>query len=253
MPDRPVPAFGTVVVVGGGCYGGYYVRQLQRALQAGAVRIDDLVVVDRDPSCRVAVERASAAPLALQPRVVTAEWEPFLAEYLGGAAARPGDFARDAIVPSPLMPHLLYDWLVARLRARWPDREVTAAPVAGSLPVPWQRAGADGTRYASFATWMCPVNCIEPARCPHTRAERDWSMPIALARHVAGARGDGHAPAGPYVFHCTHRAYGVGMIDVAGVLAAEADLVRRAAAGPVEALVGTVSHCHGAVSGVRVG
>ena len=38
------------------------------------------------------------------------------------------------------------------------------------------------------------------------------------------------------------------MIDVAPVLEADADLRSRAAAGPVDVLVGTVSHCHGAVS-----
>ena len=114
------------------------------------------------------------------------------------------------------------------------------------LDVPWQRAGDDGTHYASFATWMCPINCVEPARCPHTKAARDWTMPVALQRHQS--RQASPYTGGPYVFHCTHRAYGVGMIDVAPVLAADADLRSRAAAGPVDVLVGTVSHCHGAVS-----
>ena len=32
------------------------------------------------------------------------------------------DEARDYVVPSPLMPHLMFEWLVARARARWPLR-----------------------------------------------------------------------------------------------------------------------------------
>lgn len=255
MADRAVPAFGTVVVVGGGCYGSWYVRQLQRAARAGAVRIDELVVVDHDPACRVALE-PDPADSVLRPRLVTMEWEPFFADYLGRAASSPADAAHDTIVPSPLMPHLLYDWVAARMRARWPGRDIRTVPVAAPLPVPWQRDGTDGTRYASFATWMCPINCIEPARCPHTRGARDWSMPVALERHVAGSRvadTGGAGLEGPYVFHCTHRAYGVGMIDVATVLAAEAELARRAAATPVEAIIGTVSHCHGAVARLHVG
>jgi len=47
-------AFGRVVVVGGGCYGSYYVRQLRRARSRGAVTIGELIVVDQDPACIVA-------------------------------------------------------------------------------------------------------------------------------------------------------------------------------------------------------
>lgn len=242
--------FASVVIVGGGCYGSYYVQQLQRAAAAGALVVDQLLVVDRDPGCRVARDRAPSA--ALQPDVVVADWSTFLAAFLAERAARPAP-GSDAIVPSPLMPHLLYQWLAARMRERWPTREVHGAPLEAGLDVPWQRAGEDGTHYASYATWMCPINCIEPARCPHTRGPRDWTMPVALERHVRGAAEAGREIAGPYVFHCTHRAYGVGMIDVAAVVAAEADLARRAAAGRVDALVGTVSHCHGAVSRLVVG
>lgn len=252
-PERPPLEFGTVVVVGGGCYGSYFVRQLQRAAAAGAVRMESLVVVDRDPACRVAEEARRAPAAALSPRMVVAEWDAFLRDRLAAAADDPPSAARDAIVPSPLMPHLLARWIAARVEARWPGREVRFAPVEGELPVPWQRAGDDGTHYASFATWMCPINCIEPARCPHTRAARDWTMPVALRRYTEDAAARGRALAGPYVFHCTHRAYGVGMIDVASVIEAEADVTRRAAAGPVEALVATASHCHAAVARLRVG
>lgn len=250
--ERRTPlAFGTVVVVGGGCYGSYYVRQLQRAVAADALRIDQLLVVDRDPGCPVAQLDASGEPL--RPTTVISEWTTFLAAYLARAAERPAAAAADAIVPSPLMPHLLYEWVADRLRARWPGRDVHTVPLGADLPVPWQRAGDDGTHYASFATWMCPINCIEPARCPHTRGPRDWTMPVALQRHVATAADAGASLAGPYVFHCTHRAYGVGMIDVASVVAADADLARRAAVGSVDAIVGTVSHCHGAVSRLVAG
>ncbi|MBA3890034.1 MAG: hypothetical protein H0X64_05840, partial [Gemmatimonadaceae bacterium] len=226
MPESREPlTFGTVIIVGGGCYGSYYLRQLERASAAHALAIDRLLIVDRDPGCQVAQRGRDAA--LLLPEIITAEWTAFFAEYLGHAADSPGAGARDAIVPSPLMPHLLFDWLRARIAAAHPDRSVEHRPLEAELPVPWQRAGDDGTHYASFATWMCPINCIEPPRCPHTRATRDWTMPVALERHAAAApvpRG-----AGPYVFHCTHRAYGVGMVDIAPVLAAEADLRRRAA------------------------
>jgi hypothetical protein len=256
-PERatrsPVTAqrFGTIVVVGGGCYGGYYVRQLARAYRADAVRWHRLLVVDRDPSCRVAALPEAERPPRLS--LAFAEWRDFFGDVLGAAAVDPGSHAGDAIVPSPLMPHLLADWIADRAAARWPERVVRIAPLASVPDVPWQRAGADGTRYVSFAEWMCPINCIEPARCPHTRGPRTWSMPDAI-RAYAREAGDGDAsPGEPLVFHCTHRAYGVGMIDVRDVLQADAEVAARAADGPAEFLVGTVSHCHGALRRLVVG
>ncbi|OYV66739.1 MAG: hypothetical protein B7Z72_10800, partial [Gemmatimonadetes bacterium 21-71-4] len=147
-------------------------------------------------------------------------------------------------------PHLLRDWLIDAARARWPGREVRVGALDEPPAVPWERAGADGTHYVSFATWTCPINCIEPAVCPHTRGPRHWSLAPAITAW-AGRRG---APApGPFLFACTHRAYGVGMVDVRDVLAADAAIAAAGAGGaPLDVLVGTVSHCHGALSRVVV-
>jgi hypothetical protein len=243
--------FGTIVVVGGGCYGSYYVRQLHRAADAGAASWGRLIVVDRDAECRVATEAASGGSGA---EVVTGEWGAFFAEYLATAAARPPDAVPDAIVPSPLMPHLLFEWLLARARDRWPGRSVGAGTIGVPFPVPWQRDSASGdTRYVSFAEWVCPVNCIEPARCPVTRGPRSWSLPPSVVAFVESERARGRDLAGPHVFHCSHRCYGVGMIDVRDVTAADAAIAREAATRPAEVLIGTVSHCHGALGVLTVG
>ena len=250
-PQRVVQRFGTVVVVGGGCYGGYYLRQLGRAQRAGALSWGRLVVVDRDADC--AVTRAPEGD-ALPPFTVeVSAWDDFFSRYLGECAAEPERCSRDAIVPSPLMPHLMAGWLLARARARWPLRHVDAAPLESSPAVPWQRAGADGTHYVSFAEWMCPINCIEPARCPHTRGERTWSLPVALTGYVEAERALGRSLEGPFVFHCSHRAYGVGMLDVADVLGADRAIAERGEQGPTAFLVGTASHCHGALQRLVVG
>ena len=246
---RPRLRFGRIVVVGGGCYGSYYVRQLGRAEQAGAVVWRELVIVDRDPACAVARLAEAERPPRLC--IVTSDWGEYFASYLAEASAdAPSD--DDAIVPSPLMPHLMADWLVERARARWPGRDIRIEPLGGSLPVPWQRVGDDGTHYASFAEWMCPINCIEPARCPETRGPREWSLPVAL-RAYAGAEGSaGRSIESPLVFHCSHRAYGVGMIDVRDVLSADSLIGSRAAAAEASFLIGTVSHCHGALRRVTI-
>jgi hypothetical protein len=240
-PAAP-PPYGTIVVVGGGCYGEYYVRQLRRARERGALMFERLIVVDHDEDC--AVGRRDAAGLEL----AVGDWSEFFRTYLGGEAA-----VTDAIVPSPLMPHLLFQWLEQRARERWPSRTVSVETPDVIGNVPWQKGGAESTRYVSFAEWMCPVNCVEPRTCPHTREARSWSLPRSLAAHVAAARARGERVDGPVIFHCTHRAYGVGMIDVRDVLDGERLLVAAAGRGEARLLVGTVSHCHGALGLLVVG
>lgn len=243
---RATQRFGTIVVVGGGCYGGYYVRQLARAERAGALAWTTLLVVDRDPDCAVSRLPEAERPGAL--RLVTTDWAVFFADYLGTATTDPLRHEGDAIVPSPLMPHLMADWLTDRARTRWPGRRIATEPLPNAPTVPWQRAADDGTHYVSFAEWMCPINCIEPARCPHTRGERTWSLPPALAGYADAERAAGRPVEGPYVFHCAHRAFGVGMIDVRDVLAADRAIATFGdRPGRTAFLVGTASHCHGAL------
>jgi hypothetical protein len=236
--DSPPPAqhYGTIVVVGGGCYGGYYVRQLRRARERDAITFDRLVVVDHDEDCAFAREGGTDLEL------IVADWSAFFTTYLGGDARD-----ADAVVPSPLMPHLLFQWLEQRARERWPARAVSVEMPGALAGVPWQKEGGESTRYVSFAEWMCPVNCIEPRICPHTRDVRSWSLPPSVAAHVDAARARGERLDGPAIFHCTHRAYGVGMIDVRDVLASERMLVDAVEKGAARLLVGTVSHCHGAL------
>ena len=221
-----------IVIVGGGCYGSFYLRQLFRARAAGALTWDRVVVVDRDPACAASQSLGEA-------ELVVADWTSYFRDHMTDA---------DAIVPSPLMPHLMYEWVRDRAKERWPDREITTRPLPSAPPTPWERAAPDGVHYVSFATWMCPINCIEPATCPHTKGPRDWTMPATI-REYATREG----LAGPALFHVTHRAYGVGMLNVADVVAADA-LVRDAASDrKADVLIGTVSHCHGALAVLSIG
>jgi hypothetical protein len=235
--------YGRIVIVGGGCYGGYYVRQLLRAIDAGAVEARELTVVDKDASCAVAREYASAPIVNIDNR----QWRSFFDDYLSRASDDPASVERDAIVPSPLMPHLMAEWLVERAARRWPDRRIATAALDQTPTVPWSRAGDDGTLYVSFATWMCPINCIEPRICPHTRGPRSWSMPVAVEEFARQARDAGRT-LGAAVLFCRHRAYGVGMFDTSEVLAADASIAALGANSAAEFVIGTVSHCHGALT-----
>ena len=247
--ERPL-RFGTIVVVGGGCYGSYYVRQLRRAARAGAVAWQRVLVVDRDAACAVARDESHAADRI---EVVEADWRQFFGRYLDEASRDRVITRDDAIVPSPLMPHLMFEWIRDRARERWPDREIASRALATEPPTPWQRSTGDGPHYVSFAEWTCPINCIEPRICPHTRGARSWSLPETALGYANDERRAGRPLAGPAIFHCTHRAYGVGMFDTREVIAGD-DLVRAAAEhAAADVLVGTMSHCHGAFERLVIG
>ncbi len=245
--SREALHFNRIVVIGGGCYGSWYTQQLTRAATRGALVANEVVVVDRDAECLVARREREGAYTGLPVRVVQSDWNTYLATWLAAGASA---LAADAMVPSPLMPHLCLDWLIGRAQARWPERTVRVEPLAVTPAMPWERAAPDGRHYVSFATWQCPVNCIEPARCPATRGERSWSMPVALQAYLEAP--DAPALRGPVIFHCVHRTYGVGMIDAAALARADDDIAAWGAAGAVSALIGTVSHCHGALGVLAV-
>jgi hypothetical protein len=236
-----------VAIVGGGCYGTFYARQLIRAAERGAVRYRRLLIVDRDPGCRFANEVGAAGDREL----ILSDWGVFFDGWLGSS---PVDReVPDAIVPSPLMPHLMYDWLVRRARARWPGRQIERRALPVGPGTPYDILAPDLTRYVSFADWLCPTHCIEPSTCPVIRAPRTWEMSEALER-LTDTLGRSAPTAGPVLFVCRHRVYGVGMFDVESVLAGDGVVAEAGRAHPsVDVVVGTVSSCHGAAGLLHVG
>ena len=233
---RPV---GRILVIGGGCYGTFYAGQLERAESRGALAPTEVVLVDRDPGCRAARE------LAPHPRrrLVERDWDAFLDAWLDGRGVEPAR-AGDVVVPSPLMPHLVYSWLLRRARARWRSRTVETVPLVEPVGTPYDTMAPDGTRYVSWADWLCPTHCVEPATCPMIRAPRTWEMSETLGDY-AGRLG----VLGPALCVTRHLAYGVGVFEVAEMLAADR-LVAEAGreGGAAQVLVGTVSACHGAMN-----
>lgn len=246
-PAAPPQSFGTVTIIGGGCYGTFYARQLLAAAEKGKVAFAGLVLVDRDPACRYTRE----IPPGPGHRLHVADWDAFFDGYLGGAAEGPvlPGGATDMIVPSPLMPHLMFRWLLRRARERWPGRAVEVRPLETGPGTPYDERAPDGARYVSFADWLCPTHCIEPAVCPITRGPRTWEMREAFgdwARRL-GAEG-------PVIFRCAHQVFGVGMFSVPEVLAGDR-LVAAAGNRPAATaiLVGTLSSCHGAANLLHLG
>jgi hypothetical protein len=185
--------------------------------------------------------------------LVVRDWAAFFDEYLAAVAGQGTTELGDTIVPSPLMPHLMYEWLLRQAQRRWPDREVTARPVSVDADTPYDVLAPDGTRYVSFADWLCPTHCVEPATCPVIRAPRSWEMADAVESLTRRLGRTGPA-AGPVLFVCQHRVFGVGMFDVRTVLAGDTLVADAGTSGtPVDVVVGTISSCHGAVSLLHLG
>ena len=238
-----------MVVVGGGCYGTFYASQLAKAKARGKTDYRAVIVVDREPDCQARRE-LSAAP---DRQFVVADWTSFFDEWLSDARRATHDARDDQIVPSPHMPHLMFDWVLRRARARWPERSVSVEPVPGTLATPYDRPGADQTRYVSWADWICPTHCIEPALCPAIGAPRTWEMSDTVRGLAEQLRSGGRPVQGPALFVCKHQVFGVGMFSADSVRAGDRLVEEAGARGPAEVLIGTISSCHGALNLVSVG
>src|SRR5881409_4469598 len=136
------------------------------------------------------------------------------------------------------MPHLMFEWMLARARERWPQRAIAVMPVPGSLGTPYDRVAPDGTRYVSFADWICPTHCIEPAICPAIGAPRTWEMGDTVRELAERLRASGRPVRGPALFVCKHQVYGVGMFSAEAVRAGDRLVEEAGAPGDAEVLVG---------------
>jgi hypothetical protein len=199
---------------------------LFRAEAAGKITFGRIVVIDRDPGCAV------AALVSERVQLVTAPWEEWLPQNLSRLQVS------DHVVPYHWAPHVLLDWLTADLGRHGVTLSRTLEP--GDPPVipPVLRATKAGDIAMSYADWLCPPACIEPALCPHTRGPKSWSLAEELAK----------APRS-FVFPCLHLAYGVGTIPVSAIFGVRDRLVeslRRGEIGPeAPAWIASASHCHG--------
>jgi hypothetical protein len=217
-----------LAVIGGGRFGSFHVRQLLKAVRSGRLPGERLLVVDRSPSCQAFAEFEGAPEV----RRVVSDWLEFLSGWLPGAARS------DRLIPAPLAPHLLWDWLAGELPTARLD-----TPRGWGLP--YEQPGARGALFLSAAGWTCPATCVEPAHCPALHAPRDWDLADLI---TARALEWGYQPA---VFRLRHVANGVGGIAAGELLEARAGLAGLAEQAPV--LVATSSHCHAAVGTLRTG
>ena len=238
--------------MGGGCYGTFYASQLAKAKARGKADYRTVLVVDRARDCRARRDLGETPDREF----VHSDWSVFFDDWLSDARRATDDGRDDQIVPSPHMPHLMFEWVLRRAHERWPHREVRVTPVPGDFPTPYDRpsGGADATRYVSWADWICPTHCIEPALCPAIGAPRTWEMSDTVRDLVSRLRESGRPVTGPALFVCKHEVFGVGMFGADAVRAGDRLVEEAGASGEqAEVLVGTISSCHGALNLLHLG
>jgi hypothetical protein len=189
-----------VLVIGGDRFGEYHERQLRRAGYGESLE------------------------------VVESDWGAALEGWLAEASPE------DQVVPAPLSPHFLRDWLRAAVGG-----VPIEAPRGWALP--FEVAGSDGSVYLSAAAWTCPATCVEPAHCPALHAPRDWDLG-SIIEEGAAERGFEAV-----VFRVLHFAAGVATVGAASLLAARDGLRARPGARVV---VATSSRCHAALGSFLV-
>lgn len=219
----------SIVVIGGGCWGHQHASHLLKAKAKGKTAFRRLIVVDRNAEHQVSREIGERPDVT----VVQADWGSFLTGYV--PVAGPGDL----LVPAPIAPHLIFDWLLERLAGQIGARcERVPAPAVGT---PFDRGGANGERFISFAEWRCPASCLEPAICPAIRAPRTWEVADTLQGQVD--RVDSIE-----LFVARHHAWGIATIPFATMVDAVGRLERWQVTGrPSTHRIATVSACHGIV------
>ena len=231
------------VIFGGGCYGSFYARQLVRAAEAGKA-VSRITIVDHNaqPPARATGE----SPLL---HFVQQDWDSFCAVFFRDVALD----STDQIVPPPFIPHLPLRWLLRRLSESRADLSWSTEPVRRLPGTPFQHQSIDGPLTLSHADWTCPVHCVEPALCPMTCGPRYWDVARTVATWATALAEGGQPIEQIHLFQCLHYSHGVGSYPAARVARAYHDL---AGADPVPGealrfLVGTVSHCHGAIHLLR--
>ena len=228
------------LILGGGCYGSFYTRQLLRgAERIGLGKID---VVDINPRCQVMQEFGKHPHI----RYHFQDWKEFLLSYFDEQlkSYQRGEFITDHYAPPCLAPHILFELFLDYARRGNPRLNFKNIPFELSVGTPLDMSLPAGTRALSFATWTCPHSCIEPPTCPHTRGPKHWDMKEYLTKYF----GEGALKLSIHLFQCRHYAMGVGTIPMKEIIEEYLQFQRvTSVPGTQLSALATISSCHGLV------
>ena len=163
-----------IIIIGGGCFGTFYTRELLKAKEEGQLDYSHLIIVDKNAGCQVVKEIHD--PLA---QIVPMEWAAYLKKYASNHFNNDSqEVLADLMVPSHWAPHLLGEMLFHRIQndSDLPALRIEKMKFSKKIGPPYEKILANDDHAVSFATWECPSHCIEPKKCPTTKDDRDWEM-----------------------------------------------------------------------------
>ena len=228
------------IILGGGCFGTFYARQLLRAKNLSFEKIIIVDIKDSQNPCQAFQELGDGGGRIQH---VTSDWKDFFYPYLNQKIneASQGHAIDDHYIPPTFAPHVLMEAFLSILQKRTPKVLIGPEPmIAGKIQTPFEMALPQGNLALSFATWTCPATCIEPPTCPVTKGPKDWDMKKKIietvhADHVS-------------IFQCRHLAMGVGTIPVAEIVSDYINFEKKVSQpGEYHVAMGSVSSCHGLI------
>lgn len=84
--------------------------------------------------------------------------------------------ARDSLIPDHTAPHVFFQVCLDFIAKHAPDAVITLAESRPPLGLPFEMPTTHGVTPLSYATWVCPLECEEPATCPAIAGERKWDF-----------------------------------------------------------------------------
>lgn len=239
------------IILGGGCFGSFYTRQLLRAQKT----IENIHVIDLKQNCQVFLEQGDGGGKIVYH---IQDWKEFFLPYLREKIndARLGKSIADHYVPPTFAPHVLMEVFLDIFQKDFPQVKIGPEPmleplseILSELKIPVDIALPNGTRALSFATWTCPASCIEPPTCPYTRGPKDWDMKSYLNNRV----GEIHELPLQLIFQCRHLAMGVGTIPVQEIVNEYLRFEKEVSlSGITSVTMASISSCHGLIGCVKI-
>jgi hypothetical protein len=134
---------------------------------------------------------------------------------------------------------------------KFPKCLVELKPFHADFQTPFLHKSENDAIWAmSYATWMCPSECAEPAKCPHIEAPRDWDFFSSLPRlmeNYPDSEYDKH------LFGCEPLYAEISHIPLSTIVTEIKNLIARIEKSPPKhIIVATHSHCHGILGHVEV-
>lgn len=232
-------SYDTIYILGGHKLAWSYFEKLLDARRTGALSFKEAYLVDPDPDCFGSRVKGSGS------RVIVKKYDEFILDYV----ARPGDGTQnDILVPDHTARHVMLQVFMGLVEREFPSYRVALAPLKLPFATPFlSKSENDAIWAVSYATWICPPDCAEPAICPHIADTRAWDFDRSLAELFDEILAKASNSAVSVSRFPTRPLFAeIVQIPFSHIRQVISDFLKALKAGPpLKVIVATHSHCHG--------